>query len=159
MTGPKPTSQPPAPCLVVADGPAAIDFYKAAFGAEETFRMMSPDGRRVLHANLVVNGGPVMLSDDFPEYNGGRSRDPKGLGGTPVTIHLQVADADAVFARALEAGCTAVMPLADMFWGDRYGKILDPFGHEWSIATTIATPTREEMDAAVQSLFGPGGCQ
>lgn len=145
------TAQPAFPPvsvhMVVKDAAAAIDFYKTAFGAEEMFRLAGSDGRLV-HASLGVCGGVVMLCDDFPEFFGGKSRDPKTLGTTSVTIHLHVPDVDALWARAVAAGCTVMQPLADQFWGDRYGKLADPFGHEWSLATTIATPSPEEMQAA-----------
>lgn len=106
----------------------AIAFYKAAFGAKQPMQQhMAEDGKRVMHAHLAINGGAVMLNDAFPEYG--------GEDGTPgaVTLHLQVDDADAWFKRALDAGATETMPLADQFWGDRYGQVKDPSGHSWSI--------------------------
>jgi PhnB protein len=141
------------PCLVVANGPAAIDFYQRAFGAELTHFMPTPDGR-VLHAALRMGGGTIYVSDDFPEFCDGRSRTPQALGGTPVAIHLQVPDAETTFARAIEAGGVVTMPLADMFWGDRYGKLIDPFGHEWSVSSPRFAPTRSQMEAAVRRFFG-----
>ena len=110
----------------------AIDFYKAAFGAKEDMAPhLADDGERVVHSHLRINGGSVMLNDDFPEYG--------GAAGKPaaVTIHLQVDDADRWFARALDAGATETMPLADQFWGDRYGQLKDPFGHSWSIGAPV----------------------
>ena len=105
----------------------AIDFYKRAFGAEELMRNAVEDGR-ILHCHLRVNGGSLMLNDDFPEYHGREWGAPEGI-----TLHLQVGDADAVFNKAVEAGATVTMPLEDQFWGDRYGQLQDPFGHRWSI--------------------------
>ncbi|MBX3560727.1 MAG: glyoxalase/bleomycin resistance/extradiol dioxygenase family protein [Sphingomonas sp.] len=110
----------------------AIDFYKRAFGAEAAMDpFMAEDGERIMHAHLLINGGHLMLNDDFPEYSGGET-EPGSL-----TLHLQVADADAAWARALEAGATEVFPLADQFWGDRYGQVRDPFGFRWSIGAPV----------------------
>src|ERR1700753_2176886 len=107
-----------SPHLVVDDAAAAIDFYVKAFGAVELGRVPHPDGRLV-HAALSLNGTTVMLNDDFPDFNDGKSTTPKALGGTPVTIHLQVVDVEAAFARALEAGATVVGPLQGQFWRGR----------------------------------------
>ena len=110
----------------------AIEFYSAAFGAREILRHASDDGR-LMHAHLVINGGSVMLNDEFPEYHGAaQSGAPEG-----VTLHLQVEDADALWQQAVGAGATVVMPLEDQFWGDRYGVLQDPFGHRWSIGAAI----------------------
>ena len=122
------------PHLQIGDKRAgeAIDFYTAAFGAIEQNRTPAEDGVRLMHAHLHVNGASLMLHDEFPEYVGPADQDsgpPRGL-----TLHLQVDDADAWFARAVAAGAQAVMPLQDMFWGDRYGQVIDPFGFRWSIA-------------------------
>lgn len=124
---------PVIPHLVVSDADAAIAFYKRAFGAEESFRVGAADGKRLLHASLRLNGGVVMLTDDFPEQNGGQTRAPGPGGGTPVTIHLEVPNSDAAFEQAVAAGATVTMPLENQFWGQRYGRVRDPFGHEWSI--------------------------
>lgn len=113
-------------------GQAAVEFYRAAFGAEELFRTLAEDGERVLHARLSINGDLVMLSDEFPEYGQEVDIQPKG-----VTLHLQVDDADEWWARAMVAGAVPVMPMADQFWGDRYGRLMDPFGHCWSIGAAI----------------------
>lgn len=123
------------PHLSIADGRAAeaIDFYVAAFGGEEAMRMPAEDGKRLMHAHLRINGGSIMMHDDFPEYTGGPMGAPSG-----VTIHLEVDDADRWFERAVAAGATVTMPLADQFWGDRYGVVKDPFGHSWSIGSPIA---------------------
>ena len=113
-------------------GQAAIEFYTRAFGATEERRMLAEDGERVMHAALRINGCSVLLHDEFPEFNGEQDIEPKG-----VTIHLQVDDADEWWTRALLAGCVPLFPLADQFWGDRYGQLRDPFGHAWSIGAPI----------------------
>lgn len=132
------------PHLVCDGAAAAIQFYMDAFGAVELHRMPGPDGR-LMHAMIKIGDSPVMLADEFREWGG---TGPKSLGGTPVTIHLQVPNADEVYERALRAGAEIKMPIADMFWGDRYGTVIDPFGHSWSIATHIKDMTREELEAA-----------
>lgn len=139
-----------SPMLVVGDGAAAIDFYVKAFGAEELGRVPGPDGKKLFHAALRINGGLVMLNDDFPEMNDGKSETPPALGGTPVTIHLTVTDVDAKFQRAVDAGATVLMPLEDMFWGDRYGILRDPFGHQWSLGQPVREVSPEEIAKAVQ---------
>jgi len=137
-----------APHLVVDDAAAAIDFYVKAFGATEYGRLPGPDGKLV-HAALDLNGFMVMLNDDFPEYNDGKPSTPTALGGSPVTIHLQVTDVDSWFQRAVDAGATVVMPLAEQFWGDRYGMIRDPFGHQWSLGQPVRTVGIDELQAAM----------
>ena len=112
-------------------GQAAIDFYKRAFGATELHSSLAQDGVRVMHAHLSINGGSVMLSDDFPEFHSLVDAPPPA----GVTIHLEVDDADACWNRALHAGAEIKMELADQFWGARYGQLKDPFGHSWSIST------------------------
>jgi PhnB protein len=137
-----------SPHLVVDDAAAAIDFYVKAFGATELGRVPHPDGRLV-HAALSLNGSTVMLNDDFPDYNEGKSSTPKALGGTPVTIHLQVPDVETAFQRALDAGAVVVAPLEDQFWGDRYGMVRDPFGHQWSLGQPVREVSPEEIAAAM----------
>ena len=134
-----------SPHLVCAGAAAAIDFYKAAFGATELMRLAAPDGK-IMHAALGINGCSVMLVDEHRDYG---MLSPQALGGTPVTIHLVVADVDAFVAHAVESGATVAMPIADMFWGDRYGVIQDPFGHRWSIATPKRAVTMEEIEQFV----------
>ncbi|BBZ31798.1 VOC family protein [Mycolicibacterium confluentis] len=124
------------PHLVVEDAAAAIDFYAHAFGATEEIRLLHPEGK-IIHACVRINGAPVFLNDDFPEYNDGKSSTPSALGGASVTIHLHGPDVDARFKRAVEAGATVVAPLEDQFWGDRYGVLRDPFGHQWSLAESV----------------------
>ena len=137
-----------SPHLVVDDAAAAIDFYVKAFGATELGRVPHPDGRLV-HAALSLNGSTVMLNDDFPDYNDGKSSTPKALGGTSVTIHLQVPDVETAFQRALDAGAVVVAPLEDQFWGDRYGMVRDPFGHQWSLGQPVREVSPEEIAAAM----------
>jgi uncharacterized glyoxalase superfamily protein PhnB len=140
--------QPLSPHLVCAGAAKAIDFYKKAFGAVEMMRLPGKDGR-LIHASVQINGVPVMLVDEFPEM--GNSA-PTSLKGTPVTLHLNVGDVDAVTARAVKAGARVIMPVADMFWGDRYGVIEDPFGHRWSIATHQRDVTPKEIQAAMKNM-------
>jgi PhnB protein len=131
----------------------AIEFYKKAFGAEELARMPAPDGKRIMHAAILIGGQTVFLADDFPEYCGGKASSPTALGGTPVTIHRYVEDCDAVIQRAAQAGATVLMPAQDVFWGDRYGVVTDPFGHTWSMATHLRDLSPEEMAQAAQAAF------
>jgi PhnB protein len=137
------------PHLVVDDAAAAIDFYVKAFGATEYGRVPGPDGKLV-HAALNINGSTVMLNDDFPEMSGGKSMTPTSLGGTPVTIHLVVTDVEDKFQRAVDAGATVVMPLEDQFWGDRYGMVRDPFGHQWSLGQPVREVSMEEIEEAMK---------
>lgn len=121
------------PYLSVTGGKAALEFYARAFGATEEFRAYGEDGERIMHARFRVNGNAILLSDDFPEFRGGTPAPP----AAGVTIHLEVDNADQWWDRAVSAGATIVMPLADQFWGDRYGQVKDPFGHSWSIGAPI----------------------
>ena len=138
------------PHLVVKGAGKAIDFYKKAFSAEEIRRVPGPDGKSIMHAELKIGNSRLMLVDEFAEMN---ARGPESIGGTPVTIHMFVEDADTVFNRAVNAGAQVRMPLADMFWGDRYGVLADPFGHLWSIATHKEDLTPEEIRKRMQSSF------
>ena len=119
------------PHLVCRDAVAAIDFYGRAFGAIEQFRLPGPNGK-LIHACVLIGDSQLFLVDEMPAHG---ALGPKALKGSPVTLHLQVLDADATVARAVAAGAKITMPLADMFWGDRYGQLEDPFGHRWSVAT------------------------
>jgi uncharacterized glyoxalase superfamily protein PhnB len=140
------------PHLVIKDATQAIEFYKRAFGAKELSRMPMPakDGTmRVGHAMLQIGDSMLFLADEFPDFGS------VGPGSTsPVTIHLYVTDVDAAFARAVEAGAKVSMPLADMFWGDRYGKLIDPFGHHWSIAEHMEDVTPEQMQKKMAAFSG-----
>ncbi|HEV7851492.1 MAG TPA: VOC family protein [Mycobacterium sp.] len=137
------------PHLIVDDAAAAIDFYVKAFGAVEVGRVPGPDGKLV-HAALAINGSTVMLNDDFPEMSGGKSMTPKALGGSPVTIHLVVTDVDAKFQQAIDAGASVVMPVDDQFWGDRYGVLRDPFGHQWSMGQPVREVSMDEIEEAMK---------
>ena len=138
------------PHLTVDDAVAAIDFYVKAFDGVELTRLPGPDGKRLIHAAVQINGTTVMFADDFPEMNGGKPSAPTALGGTPVTIHLVVKDVDTQFQRAVDAGATVVMPVEDQFWGDRYGVLRDPFGHQWSMGQPVREVSPEEMAKAMQ---------
>ncbi len=154
MTNPIPEGQQGLiPHLVCDPCAEAIEFYKKAFDAEEIFRMPVPDGDKLMHAQILIDGRAVMLTDDFPEFCDGASRSPKTLGGTPVTIHRYVEDCDAAVRQAEAAGATVVMPPADMFWGDRYAVVADPFGHSWSLATHVRDLSNEEIDKAAREFF------
>lgn len=139
-----------SPCL------EAVAFYVKAFGAKQLDTVMSPDGTRVMHAGLSIDGKTIFLADDFPEYCGGKSQTPLALGGTPVTIHCYVKDCDAAIERAVQAGATVLMPAGDMFWGDRYGSVTDPFGHCWSFATHQRDLTQEEIEEGMRQAFEQG---
>ena len=129
------------PYLVVENASAALDFYKKAFGAHEVVRMDAPGGK-IAHAEIKIGDSMIMLADEMP---GTGARSPKALGGTGTGVMLYVPDADAVFKQATAAGAKVEMPIADQFWGDRYGKLTDPFGHSWSIATHKEDVAPEEM--------------
>lgn len=146
-----PAAIPPlSPYLVCADAAKAIDFYVAAFGAQVIDTMRGPDGR-IMHAALALNdGGLLMLTDEAPQWG---ALSPLSLKGTPVTLHLNVADCDAAFARAVAAGADAVMPPADMFWGDRYAQVRDPSGHRWSFGQKLRDMTADERQAAAKVFF------
>ena len=140
------------PHLICAGASDAIEFYKKAFGAEEMMRLPGPDGR-LMHGSVRIGDSMVMLVDEVPEWG---TLGPKALKGSPVTIHLMVDDVDAVFAQAVAAGATVKMPVADMFWGDRYGLVVDPFGHVWSIATHMRDLTPEEILEAGREAMAKG---
>lgn len=142
------------PHLVCAGAAEAIEFYKRAFGAVEESRLPGPDGK-LMHGMVRIGGSPVMLVDEYPQWG---SFGPNSLKGTPVTIHLYVVDADATFAQAVAAGAKPVMPLTDMFWGDRYGQVEDPFGHRWSIATHQRDLTPAQIQEGMAQMGASEGC-
>lgn len=134
------------PGLTVSDAKAAIAFYKKAFGAEENGDIcLGPDGKQVMHAEVKIGDSIIMINDEFPKMG---CVGPNALGGSPVSLFIYVDNVDAVFDRAVKAGATVTMPVADQFWGDRYGQVVDPYGHKWGISTHIADPTAEEIKKA-----------
>ena len=145
------------PHLIVADGLAALKFYKETFGAEEGDNMMAPDGKRLMHGEIVLDGHKLFISDEFSASEGGTCKTPGTLGGTCVRITLTVDDADAVFERAVAGGSTVLMPVQNMFWGARYGKVIDPFGHEWGINQQLQKQTPEETQAAAAEFVASRG--
>ncbi|MFJ2932555.1 VOC family protein [Streptomyces sp. NPDC087219] len=130
------------PYLCVDGAAAGIDFYVSVLGAEERMRMPAPDGR-IGHAELAIGNSVIMLADEFPDLG---FRSPKTIGGTPVTLHVYVADVDAVFARALAQGAKELSAVKDEFYGDRTGQFEDPFGHRWNVASHVEDVPTEEMD-------------
>ncbi|HYG13744.1 MAG TPA: VOC family protein [Methylophilaceae bacterium] len=147
----KPSPIPPGmhsvtPHLVCAGAADAIAFYKKAFNAQELAQLAGPDGK-LMHGMIKIGDSALMLVDEYPQWD---SLGPKARNGTSVTLHLYVEDADAQFKQAIDAGCSVRMPLADMFWGDRYGIVQDPFGHLWSIATHVRDVSPEEIRAAAE---------
>ena len=136
------------PHLVCAGAAQAIDFYKKAFNAVETARLPGANSK-LMHASVRIGDSAVMLVDEAPEWG---ALGPKALKGSPVTLHLYVEDVDAFVARAVAAGAKVTMPVAEMFWGDRYGQIEDPFGHRWSVATHLRDVTPSEMQEAMRNM-------
>lgn len=141
------------PHLVVDDGMAALKFYQEVFGAEEGHNMMAPDGERLMHGELMLDGHKFFVSDEFSREEGGNCQTPQRLGGTCVRVTLQTDDADAVVERAVARGAKVLMPLQDMFWGARYGQILDPFGHNWGINQQLKEQTGQETEKAAEEFF------
>ena len=129
------------PYICCQDAPRAIEFYKKAFGARETMRLAEPSGK-IGHAEVDIGGSILMISDEYPDYG---ALSPTSIGGTPVKLHLYVDDADAVFARAVEAGAKVVRALEDQFYGDRSGTIQDPFGHVWLVSMKKEDLTADEV--------------
>ncbi|SHH68057.1 VOC family protein [Massilia sp. CF038] len=138
------------PHLVCANALEAIEFYKRAFGATDAATMLTPDGK-LMHGMVRIGDSAVMLMEENPEWG---AIGPKSLPATPVTIHMYVTDVDAVYARAVKEGATVKMPPADMFWGDRYGVLIDPYGHSWSIATHKRDMTPEQMAEEMKTMCG-----
>ena len=139
------------PYLIIKDAASAIEFYKKAFGATELFRMADPKSGKIGHAEIKIGNSPIMIADEFPEMG---VRSPQSFGGSPVSIFLYVEDVDALASQAIAAGAKVLMPVQDQFWGDRYGKLADPFGHVWDIATHKEDVAPEEIHKRAAAAFG-----
>jgi PhnB protein len=137
------------PNLVVQDGAKALEFYQKAFGAEETVRMPGPGGG-IMHAEFRIGDSVIMLGEEMPDMG---ARSPKAYGGTPVRFYVYVENVDAAWKRAIDAGAKSVMPIQDMFWGDRTGRVEDPFGHLWNLAQHVGDPTPEEIQRGQEEFF------
>lgn len=143
------------PAIIVRDAAAAIDFYKRAFGAEEINRMPGPDGK-IMHAEIRIGDSLIMLGEENEHWG---TRSPLLTNGNHGSLHIYVDDADASFKRALDAGATVRYPIEDAFWGDRYGKVTDPFGHEWGIATRVKDLSDAEMQRAAEEWMAKAAQQ
>jgi PhnB protein len=141
------------PHLIVSDGMAALKFYQEVLSAEPGHTMMAPDGKRVMHGELILDGHKIFISDEFTAEEGGSCSTPKTLGGSCVRIMLMTDNADAVVERAVARGAKVIMPLQDMFWGARYGQIVDPFGHQWGINQQLKEQSEAETKAAAEEFF------
>lgn len=143
-----------APHIVCKGANEAMDFYKKAFGARERLRIPTPDGK-LMHGEINVNGALVLLTEESPQFG---SLSPKTLNATTVTLHLNVDDVDTFMAKAEAAGATIASPPSDMFWGDRYGVLVDPFGHRWSVATHLRDLSPEELQTAAREFMEKMAC-
>jgi PhnB protein len=149
---------PITPYLVVSNAAEAIEFYKKAFGATvDGEAHLMPGTDKIMHVRLVINGSLIMLCDDMSAMMNRRSETPEALGGSPITLALSLKDVQSFWDKAIAGGATVTMPLADMFWGDRYGQIVDPYGHKWSMSQTIKVLTDEEVQDAAQSAIADKG--
>lgn len=137
------------PYLIIKDAAKALEFYKKAFGAKETFRMADPSGK-VMHAEIKIGDSPIMLADEFPQMG---AVSPHTIGGTPVSIMLYVEDVDALFRQAIAAGGKEKRPVKDQFYGDRSGTLTDPFGHVWTLATHIEDVAPDEMRKRAEAVM------
>jgi len=140
------------PYLIIRDAGKALDFYKKAFGAVEKFRMAGPDGK-IGHAEIQIGDSMIMISDENPKFG---TKSPQSLGGSPVSIFLYIPDVDATFKQAIAAGAKEIMAVTDQFWGDRHGKVADPFGHTWDLATHKEDLTPAEMQERAKKAFAQG---
>jgi len=136
--------------MVISGAAEAIEFYKRAFGAVEVERMIGPDGTSIMHAEIRIGGSPIFLADEFPAMG---FRSPASVGARTGSLFLYVKDVDAAYARAVAAGASPAMPVANMFWGDRYGSVIDPFGHSWSIATHREELSQEQIERRAREFY------
>jgi len=139
------------PSLIVNDAASALEFYKSAFGALELVRLSTPDGSKIMHSSLKVGNSIFYVTDELP---GMSQKSATSLGGTSVSLNLYVDNADAAFDQAVDGGATPLMPVSEMFWGDRFGMVADPFGHVWCFATRVKEPTLEEVVEGAKAAFG-----
>jgi uncharacterized glyoxalase superfamily protein PhnB len=139
------------PHLIVKGAADAIAFYEKALGTTELYRTVGPDGARILFAELLLGDSRFFIVDEFPEQ---RALSPLTLGGTPVALHVYYADVDAAYRRAVDAGMTVEIPLADFFWGERYGSLIDPFGHHWGLASRIEDLAPAEVERRARAFYG-----
>jgi PhnB protein len=148
------TVPPLTPYLIFSNAAEAIEFYKNAFGAtQDGVSHMMPGTDKIMHARLIINGAMIMISDDFGPSRGEIAEDPLALGGSPIMLALQLDDVQSFWDQAVAAGATVTMPLADQFWGDRYGQITDPYGHKWSMSQTIVAMSDEDMQQGALRAF------
>jgi PhnB protein len=138
------------PYLAIKNAAKALDFYQRAFGATEVYKLLMPDGR-LGHAEMRIDDSIIMIADEFPEHGG---KSPETLGGSPVSIHLYVENADAFFKKAVAAGAKERKPVMDQFYGDRSGQLEDPYGHLWWVATHKEDIAPEELQKRVEAIFG-----
>lgn len=136
--------------LIVKDAKEALSFYRKALGAEAGAHMAGPGGQGTMHAEMRIGNSTVMLTDENPQWD---MKAPETLGGSPSSMHLYVENADEAFQRAVDAGCEVMAPMMDAFWGDRYGKVIDPFGHQWGFATHVEDVSPEEMGKRAAAWF------
>ena len=136
--------------IIVRNSAEALEFYGKAFGAKPGARMPGPDGESTMHAEMKIGDSTVMLTDENPQWE---MKSPQTLGGTATSMHLYVDEVDAVYAKAVEAGAEVIVPIQDTFWGDRYAKLRDPFGHEWGIATRKEDLSLQEMKERQRESF------
>lgn len=149
---------PLTPYLVVADAKAAVKFYKSAFGATQDGEAHTmPNTEKIMHVRLLINGALIMISDDFSDMMGGGCMTPPALGGSPVTLALQLDDVQGFWDKAVAGGGTVTMPLKVQFWGDLYGQMTDPFGHRWSMSQTVTVMTDKEMQESAEETMAARG--